>query len=202
MSGKLTLLLERINANAESLKPMSEEEMARRDSKVMVLVRRIENRNMLEETKKWTLATVKSIKDDLRLVNHVLKCGNCLFELIFDVERYGGSRSGLACLDLANNEFLELYADDEEEIKEEFAFDSNLDPQFIEFWRQIPRVENYRIGSYWTGTSEDTTRFVKDRLEWFRKMLLNQLKLAREHYRLLLKWNVDQIPPSPYTRVI
>lgn len=203
---KIAFLLERIQAKAESeLKPMTEERMAQQDSKVMLIIRRVENRQYLEEAKKLTLKTVKSIKQDLRLINHVLKCNDCMSELIMDVERYGGSHSGISSLDLSNNDCLELYVDEERE-DVEMDLGASLDPELFQLWLQIPRVENYRIGNYWLQlkgeTNFETEKFIRDRLEWHRKILLYQLKQARSHYRMLLKWNIDEEPPLPYTRVI
>jgi len=199
------LLLERINAKSEPLKPMTEEEMAEQDAKVSLIVRRVENRRSLEEAKNWTLETIVSIKEDLRLINHVLKCHQCMAELILDVERYGGSHSGISSLDLCNNEILEFYLDSDDEAFVE-DFEGSLNHELISLWRQIPRAKNYRIGNYWLQlegeTDFETEKFIRDRLEWHRKMLLYQLKEAREYYRMLLRWNVDDDPPLGYQRVI
>jgi hypothetical protein len=204
---KIALLLERIQPNAESeLKPMSEERMAEQDAKVMLIVRRVENRQLIEEAKVGTLETVKSIKLDLKLINHVLKCKQCMVELMLDVERYGGSHSGISSLDLTNNDCLELYVDEEEEDDIEMDLGASIDRELFKLWHQIPRADNYRIGNYWLQlageTNFETEKFIRDRLEWHKKILLYQLKQAREYYRMLLKWNVDEDPPLPYTRVI
>jgi len=204
---KIALLLERIQPKAESeLKPMSEERMAEQDAKVLLIVRRVENRQLIEEAKELTLETVKSIKLDLRLINHVLKCKQCMVELMLDVERYGGSHSGISSLDLTNNDCLELYVDEDEEDDIEMDLGASIGPELFKLWRQIPRADSYRIGNYWLQlageTNFETEKFIRDRLEWHRKMLLFQLRQAREYYRMLLKWNVDEDPPLPYTRVI
>jgi hypothetical protein len=203
---KIALLLERIQPKEPEMKPMSEERMAEQDAKVMLIVRRVENRQLIEEAKEWTLETVKSIKQDLKLINHVLKCKNCMFELLLDVERYGGSHSGISSLDLTNNDCLELYVDEDEEKEIEMDIGASIDPELFQLWRQIPLAENYRIGNYWLQlageTNFETEKFIRDRLEWHRKILLYQLRQAREYYRMLLKWNVDEDPPLPYTRVI
>jgi hypothetical protein len=199
---RVALLLERIQRKAESeLKPMSEERMAQQDARASLILRRVENRRLIEEAKIGTLETVKSLKADLKLISHLLKCKNCMFELILDVERYGGSHSGISSLDLNNNDLLELYADASEE-----EIPSDLDPELLKLWRQIPRASDYRIGNYWLQlkgeTSFETEKFIRDRLEWHRKILLYQLKQAREHYRMLLAWNVDEDPPLPYYRIL
>jgi len=204
---KLALLLDRIQPKAESeMKPMSEERMAQQDAKVLLIVRRVENRQLIEEAKELTLETVKSIKLDLRLINHVLKCKECMVELMMDVERYDGSRCGISSLDLTNNDLLELYVDEEEEDDIEMDLGASIDPELFQLWRQIPRADSYRIGNYWLQlageTNFETEKFIRDRLEWHKKILLYQLKQAREYYRMLLKWNVDEDPPLPYTRVI
>jgi hypothetical protein len=203
LMSRVTLLLERIQREAEpELKPMSEERMAQQDARANLIIRNVENRRLIEEAKIGTLETVKSLKADLKLISHVLKCKNCMFELILDVERYGGSHSGISSLDLNNNDLLELYVDDEE--KEDIEMD--LDPELLKLWRQIPRASDYRIGNYWLqlkGESNfETEKFIRDRLEWHKKILLYQLKQAREYYRMLLAWNVDEDPPTPYYRIL
>jgi hypothetical protein len=203
---KIPLLLERIQSKEPEMKFMSEERMARQDAKVMLIVRRVENRQLIEDAKEGTLETVKSIKLDLKLINHVLKCKNCMAELILDVERYDGSNSGISSIDLNNNDLLELYVDEEEEDDVEMDLGASIDPELFQLWRQIPRADSYRIGNYWLElageTNFETEKFIRDRLEWHKKILLYQLKQARKYYRMLLKWNVDEDPPLPYTRVI
>ena len=203
---KITLLLERIQSKEPEMKSMSVERMARQDAKVSLIVRRVENRQLIEDAKEGTLETVKSIKLDLKLINHVLKCEQCMVELMLDVERYGGSYSGISSLDLTNNDCLELYVDEDREDAEMDLGASIDDPELFQLWRQIPRADSYRIGNYWLqlkGESNfETEKFIRDRLEWHRKILLYQLRQARKYYRMLLKWNVDEDPPLPYYRVI
>jgi hypothetical protein len=202
---KIALLLERIQSKEPEMKSMSEERMAEQDAKVMLIVRRVENRQLIEDAKEGTLETVKSIKLDLRLINHVLKCKECMVELMLDVERYGGSNSGISSIDLTNNDLLELYVDEDQD-DVEVDIGASLDPELFQLWCQIPRAQNYRIGNYWLElkgeTNFETEKFIRDRLEWHKKILLYQLKQARQYYRMLLKWNVDEEPPLPYTRVI
>jgi hypothetical protein len=185
---------------------MSEERMAQQDARANLILRRVENRRLIEEAKVRTLETVRSLKADLKLINHALKCPNCMFELILDVERYGGSHSGISSLDLNNNDLLELYVDDEEKEDIEMDLGTSIDPELFELWRQIPRASDYRIGNYWLQlkgeTNFETEKFIRDRLEWHKKILLYQLKEAREHYRMLLAWNVDEDPPTPYYRIL
>jgi hypothetical protein len=204
---RVALLLERIQRKAEpELKPMSEERMAQQDARANLILRRVENRRLIEEAKIGTLETVRSLKADLKLISHVLKCKNCMFELILDVERYGGSHSGIASLDLNNNDLLELYVDDDEKEDVEMDLGKSIDPELLKLWRQIPRASDYRIGNYWLQlkgeTNFETEKFIRDRLEWHKKILLYQLKQAREHYRMLLAWNVDEDPPTPYYRIL
>jgi hypothetical protein len=171
---KIALLLERIQSKEPELKSMSEERMAEQDAKVILIVRRVENRQLIEDAKRGTLETVKSIKLDLKLINHVLKCKNCMAELMLDVERYDGSHSGISSLDLNNNDCLELYVDEDEE-DVEMDLGASIDPELFQLWRQIPRAENYRIGNYWLQlkgeTNFETEKFIRDRLEWHKKPL-------------------------------
>jgi hypothetical protein len=190
------VLLSRINRKPEPVRAMTEEEMAAQDAKTRLIINRVENRHYKEEMLAQTLEAIKGIKHDLRLYSHILSCGECQLEASIDVERYGGGHSGVACLDLINN-FEEIFTDDD------FTdFGNPVSKEFIELWRQIPKVQDYSIGSYWTGTSEDTIRFIKDRLTWATKLLLMELKAVRRYYRLLLAWNLNGDPPEPFYRLI
>jgi len=194
-------LLERISsrAEAEEVKPT---EKPAESPYLQRLLRRVENRELLEEAKASTLEVIESIKMDLRFINHVLKCQNCMAECVLDVERYGGVNIGLTSLNLNDNDVLEMYADGEK-LAEDFG---PSEPELLNLFKQMPKAENYRIGNYWLmlkgETNFETEKFIRDRLEWHRKILLYELRKAREHYRILLKWDLDGDPPLPYYRII
>ena len=204
LSEKLMLLLEKIQPKTESVRPMTEEEMAAQDAKTCLIISRVENRYYREGMLVQTLEAIKGIKYDLRLYSHILSCGECQLEASIDVERYGGGHGGVACLDLINNfEEMIFGDDDDDDVSDDFmGFGSPVNEEFMELWRQIPKVQDYRIGSYWTGASEDTVRFIKDRLKWATKLLLMELKAVRQYYRLLLAWNLNGNPPEPFYRLI
>ena len=190
------VLLERINRKTEPIQPMTEEEMKAQDAKTRLIINRVENRRYKEYTLNATLEMIKGIKADLRFNSHILSCEECLMMAQLDVERYWGTHGGVACLDL-NNNFEEIF-----ENGDFTDFGNPVSEEFMELWKEIPKVQDYRIGSYWTGVSEDTVRFIKDRLTWAKQLLLLELKAAREYYRLLLAWNLNGDPPEPFYRLI
>ncbi len=106
-------------------------------------------------------------------------------ELQIDVERYGGSRSGLWFLDITN----EVGIGDDEEFWETMP----------EYFKSMPRVNDYRIGSYWNGASEDTVRFIKDRLEWARKNIVKEVRTISNYLRALKNWDLkSELPPNSF----
>ena len=194
-TSKLNLLLEKIQPKPEPIQPMTEEEMAQQDARVKPLVQRLENRQYKEYMLENTKQTIKGLRSDICFIKHVLNCNECLMLAQLDVERYCGTRS-LSWLNLNNNlEEICNYDDFED-------FDNPVDVEFIRLWKEIPKVQDYRIGSYWTGTSEDTVRFIKDRLTWAEKMLQLELKAATRYQRKLKKWNLFGPSPSEYWRRI
>jgi len=204
LSEKLTLLLERINRKPESIQPMTEEDMEAQDARVQPLVQRLENRQYREDMLQYVKQAIKEITGELRFTSHAFTCEQCLMELCLDVERYGGNHSGIGWLDLNN----ELAFDSEEEVLGMYGYFAEADPddpedeEFIKVWKEMPLVSGYKIGSYWTGTSEDTVRFVKDRMKWAEKLLQIELRQARRYQRKLKKWNLNGLPPKEFIRKI
>jgi len=68
-----------------------------------------------------------------------------------------------------------------------------------EYYRDCPRMEKYKIGSYWTGASDDTIRFIKDRLEWAETIYEEEVRVVRRFLRALKKWDLESVlPPDSY----
>ena len=130
-------------------------------------------------TRKWVESElvdsqfrIKELAGEIKFIRHARNCERCLVELHLAVERYYGSQL-LWYLDLRNEEYL---------------FE---DPRF----KDRPKIENYKIGSYWTGSSEDTIRFIKDRMNWAEEITIKQLRAAVTYYKILLNWDFDWAPP-------
>lgn len=133
----------------------------------------METRRWVGLTKETVLMQIRELAFEIKWIKHVETCGNCLLEIQLNVERYGGSRLPWY-LDLIN---------DVNELTEEFVF------------KGCPKVEDYRIGSYWTGTSDDTIRFIKDRLHWAENLIRKQIVAATGFLRIIMSWNFDWEPP-------
>ena len=115
---------------------------------------------------------IRELASEIKWIKHVETCGTCLIEVQFNVERYWGSRLPWY-LNLVN---------DVNELTEDFVL------------KGCPKVEDYRIGSYWRGSSEDTIRFIKDRMTWAEEITRKQLVAAVAYLKLLMSWNFDWEP--------
>ncbi len=173
--------MEKINAKPEpKLESPPEPSM-----ELLNLMSKVDNRRWLAEEIPATEERLKKQLYDLKFVIHAPKCEQCMAELQIDVERYGGSRSGLWFLDLTN----EVGIGDDEEFWETMP----------EYFKSMPRVNDYRIGSYWNGASEDTVRFIKDRLEWARKNIVKEVRTISNYLRALKNWDLkSELPPNSF----
>jgi len=134
------------------------------------LLNRMEMRQWVEETLSTATETLKEIKNGLKFIKHARNCGECLFELQLDVERYGGSHSGFWYLDLVN----------------EMGYEED---ELNDIWKSRPKVQDYKIGSYWNGASKDTIRFIKDRMTWAEGIMQKQKVATSRLIRVLKKWD-------------
>ena len=130
------------------------------------------------ETRRWTKDSlvelefvIRDLDNQLGFIEHVKTCEMCQMELCLSVERYLGSR-GPWWIDLRNGDYLP------------------------EHYPSCPKVENYRIGSYWTGSSDDTLNFIKDRLVWATKITEKQFKAACKLVKILENWPVTKGIPE------
>lgn len=183
MSKELNVLLQHIHPDSSILKPS--EKVPEPSRYLLKLVNRVENRRWLAEEIVATKQRLKEIRNELRFTKHAPQCWQCLMEMQLDIERYGGSHSGLWFLDLSN----EMCFDDDDELWETLP----------EYYRECPRIKNYKFGSYWTGSSDDTIRFIKDRLMWAQKVLDTEVKVVRKYINALKKWDLESpLPPDSY----
>ena len=143
------------------------------------------------EYRRWNIAEINYILNVIaemagliKWIRHVQNCDghdgcHCMLEIVLSIERYMGSRLPWF-LDLVNDITMMLEFEDEDDFPEE-----------LEQIRECPHTRDYKIGSYWTGTSPDTIRFIKDRMSWAEKIILKQIRNACKYLRLLIAWDLD-----------
>jgi hypothetical protein len=169
MTEHLLQLIDRIQQPhilRDRLNPPQEPKAASGSSKDLLnLVNRVQTRACIEENKILLENRIKTLNRELRAMKHVEKCKMCLLELQLDVERYLGTRIFW---------WLNLSNDVGEEMKE------------------CPQVDDYRIGSYWSGSSDGTVRFIKDRMEWAWNVTLQEIRLTGKARSLLEHWNYSR----------
>ena len=185
----LQILLDKIKKPQEEVNVMTEEQMRVADEAVNPMIVRLECRYFKEDSIVSFKELIKRLKQDLKLMVHIRGCDLCMAELQIDVERYLGTRC-LWYLDL-QNDMSELFGDDESVIGcPEFP------PELEQLLRACPKVACYNIGSYWTGSSDDSIRFIKDRMAWAEKFINIQLHDAKRYLRHIRKWSLQPPPPS------
>ena len=145
-----------------------------------MLLDRTKIRRWKIETEAGLKAFIEQTKGELKFAKHAPSCKQCMIQLQLDIERYLGSH----CPWYLN-------------IRDEIGFsDVEFDDEYSPHLKDMPRVKDYIIGSYWSGPSDDTTRFIKDRLDWAEKKLGNDITLARKALRTLKKWSFDYRTPQ------
>lgn len=187
LSSDLQALLKRIQPQKQVYNEASPEPTPA----LLSLLGRMEARRWKEETLVQTVEYIRESANEIKLILHLRTCEQCQMEACLSVERYGGR--GLPWfLDLINdvNEgCLPYYADDE-------------DPRFDD----CPRVENYRIGSYWEDAEnerkgvnpkpKETLKFIEDRCSWAEKIIRQQIVMATQFYKRLKNWDLNGQPPE------
>ena len=115
----------------------------------------------------------------LKSIRYWLKDRTSLLIFQLGVERYYGTRSPWY-LDISNEQCFQ----DEEE----WDFYDYYPPD-------MPKLSEYRIG--WYGhESEDTIRFIKDRLRWAKKLYLLEVKTIKHYLFSLRVWDkTSTLPP-------
>jgi len=126
---------------------------------------------------------VKEMAGLVKWAQHVKNCkGNgcyCHLELQLIIERYMG-RNLPWFLNIMNDITMLLECDDGE-FPEEYEL----------ILKDCPYPGAYKIGSYWTGSSPDTIRFIKDRCDWAEKIILKQIRNACKYLKLLMAYDLD-----------
>jgi hypothetical protein len=146
---------------------------------LMALLGRMDNRAWREQILIFTAEYIKESANELFFIRHLRSCEECRLIAQLDVERYLGSRS-VWWLNI-QNDIAHSWDDDEDEI------DSD--------WKDCPRAEDYRIGSYWTGSSDDTLRFIDDRMKWADRVIRKKMLLACQYYKRVKAWDLNGEAP-------
>ena len=138
------------------------------------------------EARRWrdnqlasTLEYLKESADEIKFIRHLRTCRECQLEATLSIERYGGR--GLPW-------FFDLIND---------PFECSDDVEEDSIWKDCPRVQDYRIGSYWDSSTEhnETSKFITDRLDWAEKIIRQQIWNAAAYYKLLKEWDLNGEPP-------
>jgi len=176
MSTELITLLQRIQGRRERFtKPTEEPPKPSADLKR--LLGRMETRRWKEESLIDLELLIRDLDADLSLMEHLKTCRQCQLELTIDVERYYGNHCGVWYLDLMNGDYLP------------------------EYYPDCPKAENYEIGSYWSGTSDGTIKFIKDRIAWAEKITEKEFAAACKLIAVLENWPVSKgIPENSWVR--
>ena len=183
MSKELNVLLQRIRPPVEE--PAAPKEPSR---DLLRLVTRTQNRRWLENELEVTETRFQEDLTEVKWIKYVLHDPAAEMQLRMiqmDIERYMGRRSPWY-----------LNVEDEGSLTDE---DWEGLP---EYFGDCPRVQNYKIGWYdWNsptgGTSEDTIRFIMDRLAWAYKNLRKELRIVANYLRALKKWDLESELPLP-----
>jgi len=161
----LAYLLQRVRKIQE---PTDEPVQASASLKMLLL--RIETRQWQNYVEIEIIELLRDMEYDLATIKFALKHEWCLRELCLDVERYGGSHSGIWYLDLQNGPeyFMEIYPD-------------------------APHPKNYKFGSYWTRDEGQAIPFIKDRMQWAKGIIKKQLIMAEQLLILVQNWDSSDI---------
>ena len=147
------------------------------------LLNRMDNRRWRKAELIRTLGNLQELQQEIEFIEHVRKCERCQVELQISVERYMGTR-GPWWINLQNEiGWPEIY--EEEDI-----------------YKNCPRPQNYKIGSYWSGSSEDTIRFIKDRMAWAERIIKADIEILVDYYVALEEWDLETQAPVAETALI
>lgn len=137
------------------------------------------------ETRQWQKFMLEQLEFEIMALDaeiteyqYYKKDKTCLLELQLGVERYGGTR-GPWCLNYQMEEYRYLAAE---------AGDPDPYPD-------CPKAADYKIGCY-RNSSQDTIRFIKDRLAWAIKFTEKRFKAACKLVKVLETWDVRRGIPE------
>jgi len=147
---------------------------------LLSLLGRMAAREWRDEQLTRTLEYLKESASEIKFIRHLRECKECQLEATLSIERYGGR--GLPWFfDLINDPF---------ECGDDVGEDS--------IWKDCPRVQDYRIGSYWDRSTDhnETGKFITDRLNWAEKIIRQQIWDAAAYYKLLKEWDLSGESPT------
>lgn len=180
MSKELNVLLERIQ-KPENMKAV--EEAVPVSAELSSLLNRVNNRKWQEVELLRTLHNLQELQQEIEVIKHVRKCKQCQVELQISVERYWGTR-GPWWINLQNEiGFPEIY--EEEGI-----------------YKTCPRPQNYKIGSWSSRSSNDTIRFIMDRMAWAEKIIKADAETLVDYYIAFEDWDLESPVPIAETNLI
>lgn len=168
MSTELLTLLKRVQKHRQRFLPPTEEP-PQPSVELRSLWERMENRRWRDGCLIYIDNHLEELMNELAFIDHVRDCEMCMVEMLLNVERYLGSR-GPWYLDLRNDEFL----------SEEFP--------------DCPKVSQYKIGCY-GASSQDTFRFIKDRMNWAERKIMEQGQVVVEFSEAVEHWDLSGDPP-------
>lgn len=145
----------------------------------MALVGRMAAREWRDDQLVQTIEYLKESANEIKFIQHLRTCRECRLEAELSIERYGGR--GLPWFfDLINDPY-----------EAGFFQDGDEDP-----YPGRPHTEDYKIGSYWTGSSQDTLRFIDDRSKWAENIIRQQIMMAVQFYKQLRNWDLNGEAPT------
>lgn len=67
-----------------------------------------------------------------------------------------------------------------------------------DIYKTCPRPQNYKIG-YYGDSSQDTIRFIMDRMAWAEKIIKADVEILVDYYLELENWNLEDPAPTEET---
>lgn len=166
------LLIQRISRDEEVPKGPP----PKTSKKLLALLNRLNTRSWLPIVEGQLIEAIHFLRREVKFIEHLPHCRICKIELQLDVERYNGNHSTWY-LGLENSEYIE------------------------EQYPDCPKEENYKIGSYWTGSSDETVRFILERAKWAYKIMGKQILTARQMLKLVRTWNFSKEYTARFNRL-
>jgi len=134
----------------------------------------VERREWRERELQYAIDRLVGLAMDLEFIEAICHDKTLQLEVAINVIRYGG-RDCPWFLYLQDGDFLP------------------------ERYRSCPRVENYKMGSYFTGENYDEAiRFILDRAKWAERRLQREVEVVVDYYHALEEWDLESELP-PYT---
>lgn len=140
----------------------------------------MENRRWRNAELERVLAELEEQHNELKWIRHVRGCGNCQIELQLAIERYGGRNCPWYLnLEYETGWYPDVYQEDS-------------------LYKNAPRLDRYKIGSYWNGTSSDTIRFILDRVKWAEAIIQKFAETLVDYCVEVEEWDLDsELPAKP-----